>query len=554
MSLNNALQNWYTRTRVPRRVAPRVKYDLKTHQQLVRNYMKTHKRLLAVHGTGSGKTLLAAHVGKDFLDADPSNNIVIYVTPNAVSRQFKNSVGTVMAGRPGVYFATYDNVVNFLKQQFYTRRENFTKIMNHAMIIADEAHYITEGTRKSDVFYSVFKSASKILLMTGTPIANGQDDLLPYAKLLNPSKPIGVADIRKQDFSKFFECKVSVYTTPSNSSNFPTIQGTYRTNLTLTNNQANRLLRTKTLRNAKGWALNRSMEVSTVFPNVSNSPKFQKFLEIYRERPHKTIVFFKEYKPLEKFKMFLRLHSIPYREVTGQTKNKASALLNDPVRTSKTVYLLTSAAKEGLDFKGVRTVVFMDFPWVPSDYNQVVGRARRYKSHVNLNIGNRNVKIYELVYKLPNKYTNKSTINTRSTNLLRSKRAEIERLMTILVSVSIEARPSCATHMSPSPNRPNVRRPNNPATIHMRFGSTRIPLSGVRRIVLRPNRIAILPGNTAIDPVTKRRYHLSALNTLKTVKGNWSRVRSNLEILSKKRKARAVNIQNRRPAKRIRVV
>lgn len=552
MSLSNALQNWYMRSRVPRGVAPRVKYTLKDHQQLVRNHMKTHKRLLVVHGTGSGKTLLAAHVGKDYLDSNLQRNIVIYITPKSVSNQFKNSVSTVMAGRSGIYFATYDNVVHFLKQQFYTRRENFAKIMKHAMIIADEAHYITEETRKSDVFYNVFKNAEKIMLMTGTPIANGQDDLLPYAKLLNPSRNVQLVDIRRPDFHNLFKCKVSVYTTPTNSSNFPNIKGTYRTNLTLSNIQANRLLKTKSLRSAKGWALNRSMEVSTVFPGISNSPKFQKFLEIYRERPHKTIVFFKEYKPLDKFKLFLNLHSIPYREVSGRTKNRGAALMNDPGRTSKTVYLLSSAAKEGLDFKAVRTVVFMDFPWVPSDYNQVVGRARRYKSHINLNVGNRNVKIYELVYKLPNTYTNKSTINTRSTNLLRTKREEIARLMSILVGVSIEAG-ACPASSPASAGGGSPPRPRT-ASIRLRTGSTRVPLTGLKRVTLRPNRVAILPGNTAIDPATGKKYYLGALNTLKTVVGNWSRVRRNLEVPSKKRKAtRQVNA-NARPAKRQRVV
>ena len=135
--------------------------------------MKTHDRLLIVHGTGSGKTLTSAYVAKDYFNQDPDNHIVIFVTPKAVQAQFRNSVATVLSQRPGIYFATYDNLVQFLKVLYVSRRETFKQVVKNALIVADEAHYLTKETLKARVFFEILKNADKVLLMTGTPIQNG---------------------------------------------------------------------------------------------------------------------------------------------------------------------------------------------------------------------------------------------------------------------------------------------------------------------------------------------------------------------------------------------
>jgi superfamily II DNA or RNA helicase len=472
--------------------------------------MKRHDRLLIVHGTGSGKTLTSAYVALDFMSRNFSKNVAIFVTPAAVHSQFIRSVSTVLSGLSGVYFTTYDNLTRFLGKLQTSRQQTFLDIMKNTLVIADEAHYIREKTEYSRVFYDILKHSKKVLLMTGTPIQNGiVTDLLPYAKILNPTQTITPSDMNS--FERYFECKVSVYKVPSNSSNFPRLLPTERINLPLTNNQLQLVSnerakeyeklrwtgREKELaKGMSGWAFNRSLYTYKLFGNSIEEPKFKKFLEIFKARPHKTIVFFKEYVTLNNFAKFLKLKRIRYRLITGKEKNKATIIGRDKP-DKRIVYLLTSSAKEGLDFKGVRTVVFMDYPWVPSNYNQIVGRARRHLSHVKLPISNRNVKVYELAYT----HGSNPTLNTRTLNILSNKRARIDDMMRRLVSVSIEARRCPGT--SPSPARTRARSaPPIPATRKI----------NAPRVFLRKNRVLSNTGNYAVNPLTGEKFTLGNLN------------------------------------------
>lgn len=497
--LKNLERNWLLRSRVPRSAPKNMKwYNLQGHQTTVRNHMKTHDRLLIVHGTGSGKTLSAAHIAKDYFNENPSKNIIIFITPAAVQEQFKRSVLSVLAGRPGIYFTTYTSLTTFLHKLYVSRRERLQQIMRHAMIIADEAHYITNKSEKARVFETL-KHAEKVVLMTGTPIINGNiEDLLPYAQILNPTLTITKQNLGN-DYEKYFKCKVSIYTTPENSKDFPKLLKTERFNFPLSNNQlgivnAKRLNRYEwskwsgappgnRSRKRSGWAFNRALYSYKLFGGGATEPKFEKFLELYTQRPYKTIVFFKEYVTLRKFERFLKAHRIDYRKVTGEEKNKSNIIQRN-APNSKMVYLLTSAAKEGLDFKGVRTVMFMDYPWVPSDYNQIVGRARRFKSHMMLPNNQRNVRVYELAYSHPTK----KTLNVRSLNILNTKRTRIAAILDRLRLVSIEQNRCVA-----SPRRP---RPNNTSN----------------RLKPRPNRVLVPHKNYAIDPTTATKYHSVAFN------------------------------------------
>jgi superfamily II DNA or RNA helicase len=506
MNLKNLEQNWLRSHRPPTIPLIRTKnYTLQQHQKKVRDHMKLHDRLLIVHGTGSGKTLTATYVASDFLAKNASTNIVIFVTPAAVQRQFKNSASTVLSGARGVYFTTYDNLTRFLNKLYISRHETFRNFMKHTLVIADEAHYITEKTEKARVFYDIMKSAKKVLLMTGTPIQNGlPSDLLPYAKILNPQQTIIPADMIS--FQKYFECKVSVYNVPSNSSNFPRLLPTERTNIPLTNNQVKLVSNertksyeylkwtgreTKLKKGMSGWAFNRPTYTYKVFGNSLEEPKFTKFMQIFKTRPHKTIVFFKEYVTLNKFAKFLESKRIRYERITGKEKNKSEIIKRSKPGT-RIVYLLTSSAKEGLDFKGVRSVIFMDYPWVPSNYNQIVGRARRYRSHVNLPNSDRNVKVYELAYT----HGTKPTLNTRSLSILNTKRSKINSMLQELTNVSIEVK-SC----------PGVRTPS----VKLRPRSAPSSPRKQSPIFLRKNRV-LTNNSAAINPVTGIKYRLENLN------------------------------------------
>ncbi len=61
------------------------------------------------------------------------------------------------------------------------------------------------------------------------------------------------------------------------------------------------------------------------------------------------------------------------------------------------VLIITTAGSEGLDLKGVRDVIILDPVWNPASYEQIIGRAIRYKSHSHLPVDERFVDIYMLI-------------------------------------------------------------------------------------------------------------------------------------------------------------
>lgn len=528
--MENVLQNWYGGSSVSRLGGTRgAGPKLEKHQQQVVNHMKTHNRLLVIHGTGSGKTLTSVHVANDYLSTNPKR-IVIFITPAAVQEQFKRTASLLLSNKPGVYFTTYDGLTRFFNKLLVSRHETMRQVVKHALIIADEAHYITAKTEKARVFYDVFKKAEKVLLMTGTPIQNGKmKDLLPYAKILNPTETDFPQNL---PIEKLFRCKVSVYFVPSTSKKFPKLLPKTLIRIPITQKQALNVASTKAgqynwttvmsrlssssightnIIKRGGWAFNRQIYANKVFPNAATEPKFLEFLKVYRQRPYKTVVYFQQYVSLDRFRHFLTMHRIPFQEISGRP-NKTNKTGINSLR-GNTVYLLTKAAKEGLDFKGVRTVIFMDFPWTPSNYNQVVGRARRYQSHIHLPVAEQNVKVYDFAYN----YQNPKTLNVRSLNILAKKRLGINNLMTRLISVSIE-RLRCGA----SPVRAKSASPN--------------------RLQPRPNRRIVknaLGTYVAVSP-GGRVYHAANLNRLLANKlvlpNNKNNTREGFASIAKKRK------------------
>ena len=60
------------------------------------------------------------------------------------------------------------------------------------------------------------------------------------------------------------------------------------------------------------------------------------------------------------------------------------------------VLIIMKAGTEGVDLKGCRNIFFFDYPWTFSDYEQILGRGVRFKSHLHLPESERNVLIHNM--------------------------------------------------------------------------------------------------------------------------------------------------------------
>lgn len=119
---------------------------------------------------------------------------------------------------------------------------------------------------------------------------------------------------------------------------------------------------------------------------------------------HKAIVYSNFIKAgIEPYSKKLNEMKIPHMVFTGSLNNKERNELvknfNDNKRGPK-VLLLSSSGGEGLDLKGVRQVQVLEPHFNKSKIDQVVGRARRFKSHAHLPEDQRNVEV-EYYHSLP---------------------------------------------------------------------------------------------------------------------------------------------------------
>jgi len=94
----------------------------------------------------------------------------------------------------------------------------------------------------------------------------------------------------------------------------------------------------------------------------------------------------------------LKKRGIPHTIFTGGVTQKEKKKIVDGYNdltpgTGPKVLLLSSSGGEGLDLKGVRQVQVLEPHFNKSKIDQVVGRARRYKSHAHLPQDQRNVDV-----------------------------------------------------------------------------------------------------------------------------------------------------------------
>ncbi|NDE16217.1 DEAD/DEAH box helicase [bacterium] len=89
---------------------------------------------------------------------------------------------------------------------------------------------------------------------------------------------------------------------------------------------------------------------------------------------------------------------ISYAVVNGKTSPREVAAAVAAFNTSDVqVIIVSNAGSVGLDFVGTRVVIVMEPTWHQPATDQIIGRARRFRSHHHLPPSERNVTVYKLV-------------------------------------------------------------------------------------------------------------------------------------------------------------
>jgi SNF2 family DNA or RNA helicase len=423
--------------------------ELEPHQKRVLQRLKKSPGVLVYHGLGSGKTITS------ITGADEQGGDAVVVVPAALRENYKKEIEKVKPVSTSFDVKSYEG---------FTKDPN---ARGKTLIIDEGQRLKNSGSKRSQVVRQAAQYAKKRIVLTGTPIENHPEELAPvmnvvsgrstlplgrtfrdmyikespvYAGFVN--KLLGVSDgveysIRNENKLRN-QIKGLVDYQASSSSNFPDLQH-HHVNLDMTPKQEevykfvmNKLpwhLRQKVKEGIppskkESEQLNAFMTASRIVSNnvqpysegmsheeaFSHAPKMQAIVnkvkeDIAKDNKHKSLIYSNflgaGVKPIA---TELDRHGVPYRLFTGGMSDKERRAAIEDFNADRTKALLISGAgAEGLDLKGTRSVHVLEPHWNKSRINQVIGRARRYKSHDHLPEDQRRVDVYHYRAKEPKK-------------------------------------------------------------------------------------------------------------------------------------------------------
>jgi superfamily II DNA or RNA helicase len=263
---------------------------------------------------------------------------------------------------------------------------------------------------RADVAIRCAESAGKVLLLTGTAVYNNPLDIVNLVAMVKGIKPPTKNAFQKildspTEFRNFFKCVLSFYKA-SESSDYPTVKEHYveieMTPSYLRSYQAVEMQSHHLFSESNPWRF------LTGVRQASNALEECIKCEWILEKAKtgiKILIYsaFISYGIKQVQELFVS-NKIKFLEITGSmSKSKRSAAVEDFNNGVVNVLFITKAGGEGLDLKGTRAVIFLESSWNRPNEEQVIGRARRYKSHSHLPPSERKVDVYHLLMVKPKK-------------------------------------------------------------------------------------------------------------------------------------------------------
>jgi superfamily II DNA or RNA helicase len=407
-------------------------FKLREHQlNALKKFFKV-KKLLLVHGTGSGKTLTAVTISNCLLEKGLINKVIV-ATPKVLVDNFKKELKAAYGiEKSGKYvISTYRKTLNYLA------KNNLKKYL----LIIDEAHNLRKEFGKLAMEYLIFANQTNyLLLLSATPIINYPYDINNLMMMLNNSEiTISHAEFKKRYFKykkikpikikmenikhkseikqaikltregkKLFSNKLDFYENPKGN-DFPELiekniiiymskkyYGEYRSL-----ESQRKAKRTVEIDNPTSGAFYSNLRKYT---NAIKTDGYKlkwiknKVLNNY-ENNIKTLIFSQFIKVGINMIIETLPENIKYQIITGKTKNSKEEV-NNFNKNGKLIFI-SKAGAEGIDLKGVREIILMEPFWNESTKNQIIGRGVRYKSHAHLPPEERNVTVFNLFLAKP---------------------------------------------------------------------------------------------------------------------------------------------------------
>lgn len=398
---------------------------LKDYQRLAVKHMLTHRGMIAAFDVGTGKTLTAVAVSNCLLQIAKFLGVlfkVIIVTPTSLQDNFKKELRAVGINPNGGDYSFYTTAL------FTKAVEKGDLDCSQKLVIIDESHVFRtdyrgmfsgigigkEKSRAEEAIKCAAK-ASKVLLLTATPIYNQTHDIINLVSMVKgvyppfDMDPLAQYNINPQEFKRIY-CDAILFQ-KSNVEDFPRredilykiqMEGDYETEY----RQLLELIQDKS-KDTKNAFMSKVRAASN---NMSSCIKCDHAMEIIENaiKNGERSLLYSEFKSngVELIISRLKKEGIGYYLIDGTTAKKLRQEYVNKFNSDNgnKVIIITKAGGEGLDLKKVMNVILFEKGWNMSSQEQVIGRAIRYRSHADLPESKRVVKVWHLITLLPEEF------------------------------------------------------------------------------------------------------------------------------------------------------
>lgn len=378
----------------------RSKLKLHKHQVDVVEYLQKNRGVIAAMNLGTGKTLIGVTSSQCFLDANP-DGIVVVVTPKSLQENFKKEL------------KAYGG--NDKRYQFYTIKKfattfNTEEFPRNAYLIIDEAHNLRTTIVKSKkitaskVAVKCAALADKVLLLTATPLLNSPMDLINLVAMVK-----GTEQLTKNEFKKltniqlcnYFRNTIMFYDNPA-SDNYPKVKE-HNIYIPMTKKYYRKyreieLRKNKKFKNPFTFLTGLRQATNIIEPCL----KCTEAMKIIKKGKQTLVYSAFITRGIKVIQTNLDALGIKYVEITGkmtqeQRLNAVKKYNNGKVQ----VLFITKAGAEGLDLKRTQYVILLEKSWNRPVEEQVIGRAARYQSHIDLPKKEQKVNVYHFIITKP---------------------------------------------------------------------------------------------------------------------------------------------------------
>lgn len=377
---------------------------IKNYQMAVSNHLYKNRGGIVVHSVGTGKTITAIATAQCLLLSNIIEHVIV-ITPTSLKHNFINQAKK--------YGLTDDEIES--QYTFYTIQGMINSIQSkqainpkNSLIIIDEAHNL----RKIDSvrFNSIFKyakKATKIMLLTATPLINFMHDIINLVALVTGEKALTENEFSevmksKRLLSKYIGNMFLFYSrSDSNNIHFPDKK---INEIFLTMNkkysdiydkiEKGHVSKFKTFKGKNVHVFyNGLRRASNTIEDIS--PKVDWIVDFINTHKSKKIVIFSHFLEMGIFPItkYLNKHDIPFSHIIGNVTTDERNIAVENYNNNKVkIIFISKAGSEGLDLKNTSSIIIMEPSWNENTIEQIIGRGVRYKSHAP----NKTVNIYKL--------------------------------------------------------------------------------------------------------------------------------------------------------------